>query len=476
MKWLLEKYQQSMISESLSKQAVEENELSEKAVEDVRTRGIQQREKYVQIFASMSDKPFHQAVIMGKSEFAKTMIDKDKTLVGKPDGNGLLPLMYAAMTGNKEMVGLLLGDGADINQLDENATFWKINGVEMMHTAGEKAGWGVLHYLAGTDDIDMVEYMVSKGADVNLRDVENQTTPIWIACQTGNFCMMKTLIFLGAKLDMTDRSGDTLINYTAQIGNQDRIHKLMLAGANIEVRDKSGRTPLLSACIWGKDDMVVYLLDRGADINAMDNNGNNALHVVMSEAEGAETVRVLIEHGVDVNHKNSSGQVPWFLLRRPGHDVESGVIDNLKLVLQAGADITVRNNSGDSILHIAADLGSVEVGKLAIQYGADINWVDNNGQSPLNRCIAPSFSTIKPYAPELIDFLIAQGADVNLADAQKKTPLHNAASRGDAAIIQRLIDSGAQCDCKDALGKIPADYIPSDKKAELLPLFEKKAK
>gem|GEM_PF-844634 len=446
------------------------------AMEEARQRGIEKRQDYIQMLASSSDRPFHQAVIMGKLDFAKTLIDKDKSIVGKPDGMGVLPVTCAAMTGNKEMVSLLLENGADINQLDENATFYRQTGVVAGHTYGFKTGWGALHYLASTDDIDMVEYMVSKGADINICDIEHQMSPLWIAFKAGNREMMKALISLGANLEQTNNEGKTLITRAAEYGKNEEIDQLLSFGANIDTRDKGGRAPLHGACMFGKHDTVLHLIERGADVKAVDSNGNNGLHHTVSYEGGSETVRVLIEHGVDVNQKNSSGQVPWFLLRRPGHDVESGVIDNLKLVLQAGADISVRNNSGDSLLHIAADLGSVEIGKLAVQYGADVNWVNNKGQSPLNRCVTFSFDKIKQQSPELIDFLIAQGADVNLADAQKKTPLHNAASRGDASIIQRLIDSGAQCDCKDALGKIPADYIPSDKKDQLLPLFEKKTK
>jgi ankyrin repeat protein len=66
--------------------------------------------------------------------------------------------------------------------------------------------------------------------------------------------------------------------------------------------------------------------------------------------------------------------------------------------------------------------------------------------------------------------LIESGADVNVQDGYKNTPLHDAAAMGNVEVVRMLLDHGANIDVIDENGKTPLDY--ADDEPEIKAIFD----
>jgi len=127
----------------------------------------QEREHLIERLASGTRQPLHVAVIRGEREAVEVLLAGDEIDVNGFDDSRRLALTYAAYLGYKEIVSLLLEHGAKINKLDNNPGFH-----EWGRTLDDnEQGWGVLHYLAESGNVEMMRFMVEKGLGM-----------VWTAC------------------------------------------------------------------------------------------------------------------------------------------------------------------------------------------------------------------------------------------------------------------------------------------------------
>lgn len=192
---------------------------------------------------------------------------------------------------------------------------------------------------------------------------------------------------------------------------------------------------LLSAAAAGNAIRVKQLLETGASIDARDPAGRTAL-LLATHANHVETAQLLIKAGADVNAKDHLQDSPYLYAGAEGR------LEILKLTVKAGADLNSTNRYGGTALTPAAHHGHIETVRFLVTTKVPINQINNLGWTALLETVI--LGDGGPTYQAIADILIKAGADVNIADAQGKSPLTHARQRGFKEIAQALAAAGAK--------------------------------
>jgi ankyrin repeat protein len=143
----------------------------------------------------------------------------------------------------------------------------------------------------------------------------------------------------------------------------------------------------------------------------------------------AEIAR-LIKTGANIRIKDQHGNTPLHIVSLRGN------CESIELLLNKGAKIHSTNDNGDTPLHRAASGGNCEIIELLIKNGAKVHSTNNNDSTPLHK--SAEYGRLK--AAKL---LIEKGADVSAKNSQDKTPIFLAAYSGNLDLVKFLVEKGA---------------------------------
>lgn len=188
----------------------------------------------------------HKAVFSGRFDEVKLLIDKGAR-VDVQDKHELTPLFYAVINNDEKMIKFLVEIGnADVNLGKYN------NPLGMAISLGR---------------MELAEYLIDKGADINRQDNIGRTF-LHKAAENGNLAAVKFLVEKGARLDVLDKWNDTPLHVAANVkvnkGHIEVVDYLVKNGADINLTHNY--TPIHLAITRGNLDMVKCLIDNGADL------------------------------------------------------------------------------------------------------------------------------------------------------------------------------------------------------------------
>ena len=190
---------------------------------------------------------------------------------------------------------------------------------------------------------------------------------------------------------------------------------------------------------------------QGLDPAAFDQNGLSPLQLAIRRNHPA-LVAGVVEGGADPNGAFRDGDTPL------GLAVRLDRVEALKALLTAGANPQIQHplptrpgaTRAANALHLAATLGQAKALRALLSDGVDLNDWDHSGNTLLHTAILRSNVPVARGNVPVVRELIEAGADVNLATRMGLTPLEEAKQQGDKAIVDVLIDAGA--DEKDEYG------------------------
>ncbi len=376
----------------------------------------------------------HIAAFLGNIEAVKqnlaTVVDVNATNVG-----GDTPLNSAAGNGHKEIVELLIAEGADVNAKDNMFGTPLDVAIEENHT----------------EIADLLRKHGGKTAE-ELRAEGNPTEPVAEA----------------AKIEPpTAKAPDISIHKATGAWNLEAVKRHLAAGTDVNSKDEDGElTPLH----WAVDlvapnkmrtdlnrkerkELVELLIANDADVNALDKDSRTPLDLAQrnysfnstrqypapkSKAAILEIVELLVKNGA--KHGTIKGAIT-------GGDIKA-----VKEFLTNGADVNARDTVGQPLLVHAP---TKEMAKMLIMNGANINAKAKHGKVENGPTVLSLAA--RDGRTEVVELLIAKGADVNAKSESGRTPLIWASLYNRKKIVELLITKGADINAKTNNGLTALD-------------------
>lgn len=330
----------------------------------------------------------------GAVDAARVLLERGAEVDAREAWHGQTALMWAAAQGHPEMIRLLVEHGADVNARSAHEVW------ERQVTAEPREKWlppgsmTPLLFAAREGCVDCIPLLVELGADVNAATPDGINGLI-SALINGHYDVAAALIEAGADVNHVDKTGRSAL-YAAidfstmpasnrpapyvlhnELTALDVARMLLERGADVNVRLTS---------------MPPYRakLDRGND--TMLNAGTTPL-LRAAKAGDVPAIRLLLEHGADPTLTNRDGINPLMAAAGLGtaeqdttgrYKTEEQAIESIRVLLDAGLDVNAADRRGRTAAHGAALWGFNDVLRVLASVGARLDIGDQNGHTALD--------------------------------------------------------------------------------------------
>ena len=345
--------------------------------------------------------PLMTAARTGNVDAVKMLLTFGANVNAREAWRGQTALMWAAAENHADVVKLLIELRADVNARSTHYDFQKLTGGNggIIHDRAE-GGLTPLFYAARQGSIESADRLIEAGADVNVTEPQYGFTPMQTAIFNGHYDLAARLVAKGA--DVNDGS-----LYTA-------IEMRNLATYSNRPNPPDTDTHLSSL------DIVTLLLARGADPNRVYTKkipprqaqgdivvtpGATPLYRAM-KATDLTVVRLLLDKGANPSAAITDGSTPLMMAAGLGarrvvsdEDVveKAGTADPLdaaKMFVEAGADVNVQNDLGNTALHYAAQTGLTRIVEFLVSKGAQVDVYNYSGRTPIDMAKTPDLQKL----------------------------------------------------------------------------------
>ncbi len=406
-----------------------------------------------------------EAIENGHLAIALYLIQKGASLdIIDAEKNSLLIL--AAKGGHYNIVEWLLKQNADVNDLNKDGCTALIEAsrrghleiVELLvaneNTSNEDIN-KALFVAAGSNQVRVVEYLLSTGVNIESRNQKGDT-PLILAAKGGRLYMVNWLVNHGA--DVQAFNNDLVSPFmAATISNHlEVVQFLAEKNADIDSFDIYGLTPLMLAVNLGHHEIVKWLVpelrSRGQEVSLEYVNKDDATSLQIAVNNGRlEIAQVLVENHAKLDVIDKYDNTLLHLAADNNH------LDMVKwLIEKHNANIHAINSDGLTPFLIAVEEENRDIASYLLNKGININAYTDD--MPLPLVFAAEHGHHK-----MIEFLVKKGADIDAQDSTGATALMIAAKYGNLEMLKRLTKLGANLDIVDKKGNSAILYAKDAK-------------
>ncbi|EDS35491.1 ANKTM1 [Culex quinquefasciatus] len=287
-------------------------------------------------------------------------------------------------------------------------------------------GRTVMHQAALKNRINILEFIQAHGGDFHLQDLAGNT-PLHVAVESEALDAVEFLLNISVATNILNEKKQAPVHLATELN---KVKSLQLMGKFRDLFD-------------------IQQGEFGASPQLPCNNGYYPIHEAAKNAS-SKTMEVFFQWGESngctreemISMHDSEGNVPLHSA------VHGGDIQAVELCLKSGAKISTPQHDLSTPVHLAAAQGSIDIVKLMFEMQPSekkhsLHRTDIQKMTPLH--CAAIFDR-----PDLVEYLVQEGADLNALDQENRSPLLLAASRGGWRTVMVLIRLGANISLKDA--------------------------
>ncbi|XP_071521478.1 transient receptor potential cation channel subfamily A member 1-like [Panulirus ornatus] len=320
----------------------------------------------------------------------------------------------------------------------------------------DKKGATTLHHAAAHNQAQAILFLANRGADVDAQDSQGRT-PLHAAVAKDAPDAVDALMNCGADPGLTDNEGDAPLHLAVSNNKLGPLERLLVHDTKVDLYqgDRQGRTPLHLAAKFDYDLCAKYLLNSLGFTRCPNQPCSNGYHPIHIAARNA-SVRVL---ELLLQYKESQGCIRQNMISIPDLEgnvplhlaVHGGEIKAVELCLRSGALISSQQDDRSTPVHLACSQGSFEIVKLMFTLQPQekvkaLGTLDAQGMSPLH--CAAMFNH-----PQLVAYLVQEGAAVDQVDQEHRSALLLAAAHSGWRTVDVLLAHGANPNIRDLTAK-----------------------
>ena len=352
--------------------------------------------------------PLSLASVNGSAPAIERLV-KAGAQVNQPLPSGETPLMTAARVGRLDAVRALVTAGADVNAREhlkgQTALMWAIAEshddvaqwlVEQKADvrARSVSGFTPLLFAARMGDRPMVTFLLAAGADIN-EEANDGSAPLLVATVRGHADLAMFMLDRGANAN-ADKTGFTPLHWAVGKWESQQTH---------DYPDIGGEWASLVGIKKGKVALINALIARGANVNQrlikspprfgtgmfaqVKVTGGTPFWIAALAAD-VEVMKLLVSRGANPLEKSDEGVTPLMVAAGVGRVAGDSLITEeeslaaTKLCIELGGDVNAQADStGYTALHGVAFYGLDSVARLLVEHGADLTIKNKKGETPL---------------------------------------------------------------------------------------------